>query len=118
MGLVARLASNEVINGFAAIFLFSLVLGGIPYLLFVAGVLFWSPRQPVEAIRRLSYFAPVLFMLATAVLSLVAVFFGVSLREVGLFVAVFSVYTLLFGYLYVFIVNFLYEILFGKPSDT
>jgi 4-amino-4-deoxy-L-arabinose transferase-like glycosyltransferase len=118
MGLVARLASNDLINGFTAIFLLSLMLGGVPYLLFVAGILFWSRRQPVEAIRRLSYFAPVIFMLATAVLSLVAVFFGVSLREIGLFIAAFAIYTLLFGYLYVFIANFLYEILFDKPSDT
>ena len=118
MGAVALLTSSELIDGFSTIFLFSLVLGGIPYLLFAAAILFWSRRQSVSDIRRLSYFAPFLFVLATAGLSLIALFFGTSPQEVTGFVMLFSAYALLFGYLYVFIVNFLYEVLFGRHSDT
>jgi hypothetical protein len=118
MGLVAFLSPSEVLDGFAAIFLFSLVLGGIPYLLFVVGILIWSRCQSVSAIRRLSYFAPLLYVMATAGLGLIALFFGASIQEVAGFVAIFSVYALLFGYLYVFIVNFVYELCFGKRFDT
>jgi hypothetical protein len=118
IGLGTFLTSSELIGGFAAIFIFSLVLGGIPYLVFVAGALLWSRSRPASAIRRLSYVAPLLFVIVTAVLSFMALFFGIPLREIVMFVAVFSVYALVFGYLYVFIVNFLYEVFLAKQSDT
>ena len=118
IGLMARLTSSEVVDVFAAIFLLSLAFGGLPYLLFVTAILFWSRNKSVRAIRRLSYFAPVLFALATAALRLAAIPFGIALREIFLFVVIFSVYALLFGYLYVFVINYLYEIFFGKRSNT
>ena len=118
IGLMARLTSSEVVDVFAAIFLLSLAFGGLPYLLFVTAILFWSRNKSVRAIRRLSYFSPLLFVLATAALSLAAIPFGIALREIFLFIVIFSVYALLFGYLYVFVINYLYEIFFGKRSNT
>ncbi len=118
IGLIGQLTSSEVVDGVAAIFLFSLALGGLPYLLFIAAILFWSRNKPVRAIRRLSYFAPVLFVLATSVLSLAAIPFGVTLREIFMFIVIFAVYSLLFGYLYVFIINYLYEVFFAEHTDT
>gem|GEM_PF-6266808 len=115
---MARLTSSEVVDVFAAIFLLSLAFGGLPYLLFVTAILFWSRNKSVRAIRRLSYFSPLLFVLATAALSLAAIPFGIALREIFLFIVIFSVYALLFGYLYVFVINYLYEIFFGKRSNT
>lgn len=115
---MAQLTSSEVVDGFAAIFLLSLALGGLPYLFFITAILFWSRNKSVRAIRRLSWFSPVLFVLATAALSLAAIPFGATFREVFLFVIIFSVYALVFGYLYVFVINYLYEIFFGKRSTT
>lgn len=117
LALTAFLTSSQVIDGFAAVFMFSLMLGGIPYLIFAAGVLIWSRSRPASAIRRLSYFAPVLLVIGTDLLSLMALFFGISPREVLAFVVIFSSYALIFGYLYVFIINFLYEAFFGRQSD-
>lgn len=110
------MTSNEVVAGFAAIFMFSLMLGGIPYSVFVAGVLLWSRRQSLSAIRKLSYVAPFLFVIVTAALSPVALIFGIPVREVFAFIALFSLYALVFGYLYVFMVNALYEFVIAKPS--
>ncbi len=117
LGGAAFLTKIEAIDGFAIAFMFSLMLGGIPYLIFAFVVLFWSRHWSVSAIQRLSYLAPVLFVVTTSVLSLVALFFSASLREILWFDALFAFFGLIFGYLYVFIINLLYEVFYGEQSD-
>lgn len=113
---LAYVTSSELAAGFAVVFMFSLILGGIPYLIFIVGVLLWSRTRSLEAIRKLSYIAPLLFVIVAAVLSPVPLLFGASMREVSAFLALFSLYALLFGYLYVLIVNALYEVFLAKRS--
>lgn len=110
--------ASELAAGFAAIFLFSLLIGGVPYLIFVAGVLLWSRGRSDSAIRKLSFIAPLLFVLVTAAISPVALLFGLPLREIPVFIAAFAFYALIFGYLYVFIVNSVYEVFLARHPET
>ena len=117
LGLAAKLTGNELLTGFAAIFLLSLAFGGIPYLIFGAGVLIWSRDRSTDRVRRISYWSPLLFLLGLSVLDFFFLILGGDLHEFLGFLLLSSVYVLLFGYLYVFLVNFGFEMLFGKESD-
>lgn len=117
VGALAALTSSELMAGFAAIFLFSLVLGGIPYLFFAAGVILWSRKRSLAAIRRLSFIAPLLFVVLICTLSPLALPFGASIHEIAGFLLMFSFYALIFGYLYVFIVNCGYEFFLAKRAE-
>jgi hypothetical protein len=46
---------------FSAIFLLGVIIGGLPYLLFVIGVWWWSRHKTADDMKRLSYIVPVLF---------------------------------------------------------
>ena len=101
----------------------SLLVGGIPYGLLVAGVLVWSRNRPAEAFRRLSYLMP-LFMAALSV----ALFVGIALVDsqrpsfgedsinavgaIGPYVAIIFV----LGYAYVIVVNSIASILRARGS--
>jgi hypothetical protein len=101
----------------------SLLVGGIPYGLLVAGVLVWSRNRPAEALRRLSYLMP-LFMAALSV----ALFVGIALVDsqrpsfgedsinavgaIGPYVAI----ILVLGYAYVIVVNSIASILRARGS--
>jgi hypothetical protein len=98
-------AGVSAVVGFLA---FSLLFGGIPYGILVAAVLRWSRGKPARALRRLSYWMPVLMALA-----FVGLMLGVSVllqgfsfdsgtrTDLGVFVA----FILVLGYGYVILVN-------------
>jgi hypothetical protein len=117
LGLAAKMTGNELLSVFAAIFLLSLALGGIPYLIFGVAILIWSRGRSIDEVRRISYWSPLLFLLGLSVLDLFYLMFSGDLHEFLGFLLLSSVYVPLFGYLYVFLVNFGFEMLFGEEPD-
>lgn len=97
-------------------------IGGIPYLLLAAGVLWWSRKHDEHALRRLSYILPLIYL----PLLIIALFLWTSLSTGGLpaperfgkSVLGFSAYTLVIGYGYVLLANLIYEIFYDRPSQA
>lgn len=107
-------------NAVTAIFFSSLWFAGIPYLVFILLIMFFLKKHEVLQIRKVSYFAPIIFV----PLQLTA--WAVYLHYVGQLDASTFVksalplvtYDLIVGYFYVAIINFVYVILrrFRKPD--
>ncbi len=67
---VALTLLNQIVSGsseateitrWTAFLVFSLLIGGLPYLVFVAAVVLWSRGKSARAIHRLSFVSPPLF---------------------------------------------------------
>ena len=89
----------------------SLLLGGLPYVIFLAGLLHWTHSKNAREFRRVGFLSPVLFALffaycyATIMIPLRLFTSGTINFEELLSL---SVLTLIFGYCYVLAVNVLY----------
>ena len=93
----------------------SLLLGGIPYLLFAAGLLFWMRGKSAREVQRMTYVAPLLFIpvfvsCAVALAILELILSGTNKVEAGL-VLLSCALILIFGYVYVLAVNVSHAIL-------
>jgi len=50
-------------NILTALFLFSLVFGGVPYLIMCIFIIFWARKKNEVQLRKLSYVIPIIFIL-------------------------------------------------------
>jgi len=93
----------------------SLLLGGIPYILFAAGLFFWMRGKSAREVQRMTYVAPLLFIpvfvsCAVALAILELILSGNNKVEAGLVLLGCAV-ILIFGYVYVLAVNVSHAIL-------
>lgn len=94
---------------------FSLFLGGLPYLLFIIGLLICTRRKDASAIQRITFIAPLLFI--PVFLLCVLVFIPIQLLMIGDVTVEANVVVgcciviLILGYIYVAVVNAGYAIL-------
>jgi hypothetical protein len=102
-------------NGISTVLILSLVVGGIPYLLFLAGFFCWVPGNDLRSIQRFTFLAPLLFIpvfLACGfVVMLPKMRLGEELRNMIDWVLGFSYLILIVGYFYVILVNAGYYLL-------
>ena len=81
----------------------------VPYLSFITVMYLWSARRPPNVIRRIVYRAPIIFLGFQVCYLGVEYAAGVSLAKdiVGLggVVVIVAIYTILFGYLYTFVME-------------
>ncbi len=97
------------------ILIFSLYLGGVPYLLFLIGLFFWMRRKDARDIQRMTFISPLLFagffvLCAVAVVPIQYLMIGQVRIEADV-VFQCSVVILVLGYSYVLVVNAGYVIL-------
>lgn len=106
---------NETLRMAGFILFFSLILGGVPFILFLIGAFVWMRDKDGEQLRQMTFIAPIIFM---------AVLFGCSLvfGIVGAFIAgdpsyaaggggtglILSIFAFFIGYAYVGAVNLLF----------
>ncbi|GGB93408.1 hypothetical protein GCM10011352_19350 [Marinobacterium zhoushanense] len=100
----------------AAVLFFSLIYAGPAYLVFGLAVLFFTRNMSVSQIRRVSYFAPFIFI---GILLLIAILAKLLWFQHAEFESIFpiSVFILIFGYMYVGLVNLIYELSFKEEED-
>jgi len=87
----------------------SLLIGGIPYILFLAGLFYWVRDKDLKAIQRLTFLAPLLFIpvfvyCAAAIIPLQILKTG-EVRVEGSVVFNFCIFILVLGYFYVLLAN-------------
>src|SRR6267142_1989991 len=97
------------------ILIFSLYLGGLPYLLFVIGLFFWMRGKDVRQIQRMTFIAPLLFagFFVICVIAAIPIQF-LMIGEVRIEAEVVlqcCVVILALGYAYVLVANVGYAIL-------
>ena len=102
-------------GGVVFILIFSLFLGGIPYLLFLIGLFVWMRKKDVHAVQRMTFFAPLLFapMFVFCALAAVPIQY-LMIGEVRIEADVVfqcCVVILVLGYAYVLVVNAGYGVL-------
>jgi tetratricopeptide (TPR) repeat protein len=87
----------------------SLIIGGIPYLLFIVGLLHWARNKDFRAIRRVTYVAPLLFILVFVYCVAALIPFQVltigEVRVEAYWVQLSCIFILIFGYFYVLLTN-------------
>jgi len=89
---------------------FSLLYGGGPYLVFLAGALIWSRHETVERIQGFTFVAPLIYALILG--ASVILFCLITVDADGMSDAFpFGLFGIVFGYLYVIPVNALYGLL-------
>ena len=102
-------------NGISTVLILSLVVGGFPYLLFLAGCFCWVPGKDLRSIQRFTFLAPLLFIpvfLACGFfVMLLQMRLGEELRNMIDWVLGFSYLILIVGYFYVILVNAGYYLL-------
>lgn len=108
-------------NAISAILIFSLVFGVIPYLVMCVGIIVWARDKNERDMRRLSYFAPLLYIivLAASLLVLTVLTSGAAFqaKEYLAVLALFSIYAVVVGYIYVLLINLVYELTLSKYED-
>ena len=98
--------------GLVSILTLSLILGGVPYLLFITGLFFWMRNKNAKDIQRMTFVAPLLFI--PVFLLSVLVFLPIQLITTGTIdvnagiVFICCVFIIILGYLYVLVVNGVY----------
>jgi len=91
------------------VFVWSLIMGGVPYLILAGGLWFWMRGKSERGLRRITYLAP-LVMIGVYALCLVALSLALGLgpepweSTLG-FMALSAVSILGLGYLYVFFID-------------
>ncbi len=103
------------VTGWTFILVFSLLIGGVPYIVFVAAVLLWSRGKSARAIYRLSFVSPPLFAAVFVTLwipvTLIAesgpYAFDAALTSGGYY----ALFCLGLGYIYVAFVHVAYAVL-------
>jgi hypothetical protein len=100
------------------VFILSLFIGGIPYLLFLAGFFFWVPGKDLKSIQRFTLLAPLLFIpVFVSCVFLVILLQSLSTGSPSQFSSVidwfiaFCLCILLIGYFYVILTNAGYYLL-------
>ena len=113
--LVWIMGGFDLGNGILAVLILSLVVGGIPYLFFLAGFFCWVTGKDLRSIQRFTFLAPLLFIpvfLACGfVVMLPKMRLGEELRNMSNWVLGFSYVILFVGYFYVILVNAGYYLL-------
>ncbi len=107
---VALTLLNQIVSGsseateitrWTAFLVFSLIIGGLPYLVFVAAVVLWSRGKSARAIHRLSFVSPPLFAAASPYA------FDAALTSASYYAA----FCLGLGYVYVALIHGAYAVL-------
>jgi len=98
--------------------IFSLVFGGVAYLVFVIGVLYFGRQKDGDWYRRLSYFAPIIY--APIQSFTVLIWFWVegaqdifSMQGMSV-ISLFMFWSIIIGYLYVSIITIVYELFVNR----
>lgn len=110
--LPALLVARPGLRGWNSVILVlwgSLLIGGIPYLLFLAGLFYWIRDKDFKAIQRVTFIAPLLFIpvfvyCAAAIIPLQILKTG-EVRVEGSGVFTFCIFILIIGYFYVLLAN-------------
>lgn len=86
----------------------SLIYGGVPYVVFLIGVLVWARNKTGAAIQRTTVFLPVLFALWQPIALLIFSILEGSSRELNVapFFLLFALFAFVIGYAYVVIAAF------------
>lgn len=116
--LLALLVASPGFRGWNAVVLVlwgSLLIGGIPYVLFLAGLLYWARDKDAKAIQRVTFIAPLLLVpvfiyCAVAIIPLQILKTGEVRVEVS-GVLTFCVFVLVVGYFYVLLANAVFFLL-------
>lgn len=109
-GLVLIITGLNDISGF---FIASILIGGIPYIIFILSVVYWSKNKSFEEVRSFSKIAPVIFTIILIIC--VFLFYGYDdivrykFNEFMRAVSIFSFWGLIVGYAYVFIFNAIFK---------
>jgi hypothetical protein len=110
--LIKPLAHFDALVGLVELFTFSLIYGGIPYLVFLGGVYLNFRRQNGQRLRDASVLFPIIF---TGVLLLGLTILGIiNFKWVGILITMAVCFVLLglaFGYAYVALIALIYRLL-------
>lgn len=103
---------NDVFTDALGFLIASLVYGGIPYAIFLAGVLLWTTNRPVGAIRRFTYVAPLVYLgpflvhlYIYAVVKTKSPTGGLAVHEWPTVIGYFTMFTFGIGYAYVLLAH-------------
>ncbi|MDQ3818026.1 MAG: hypothetical protein M3362_10070 [Acidobacteriota bacterium] len=116
--LPVMLVASSGFRGWGAVALVlegSLLIGGIPYILFLAGLFFWARGKNFRALQRVTYIAPLLFIpvfvyCALALIPIQILTVG-EVRVEGRSVFSLCVFILILGYFYVLLANLGFHLL-------
>jgi len=110
--VVFLLGRSAVLPAVPDVVWFSMLLGGMPYLLLAAVMFFWIKGKPEKAIHQVIYASPFIMvvLLAVAVPLFLPAIHGARAADRGMVDAFarHSIFTLLLGYLYVAAVQSVY----------
>jgi len=85
------------------------------------GVIIWAKNKNETQLRKLSYVLPILFVLVMGMVYLLFILYAQGLnfnsKEFVQIFATFAGYGIAIGYLYVIVVNIIYELLLSKHEE-
>ena len=89
----------------------------MPYIIFGLVILLWSINKTEADLRKLSYFAPLIFLLLLLAVGFIFSFVtGEELEKTVKIALLFSMYVIIIGYFYVIVVNLGYELFFSRDN--
>jgi tetratricopeptide (TPR) repeat protein len=103
------------LGGIALVLEGSLLIGGIPYILFLAGLSFWARGKNFRTLQRMTYIAPLLFIAVFVYCALLLIPVQIltvgEVRVEGRAVSYLCVFILILGYFYVLLANLGFHLL-------